>query len=115
ALGRIGGRLVARPLGRGAGALTTVVRADGFLRVPAGIAAVALGEEAEIELLRPLAEAERTVLVAGIDDPVLGVLEDLLRREAPAARLVTARGGARAGLDLLASGGAHVALAERAV
>ena len=35
-LGRVRGRLVAAPLSRGAGVLTSMVRADGLLVVPAG-------------------------------------------------------------------------------
>ena len=44
-LGRVGGRLVATPLPRGAGVLTSLVRADGLLVVPAELEGHHAGEE----------------------------------------------------------------------
>ena len=44
-LGRVGGRLVATPLPRGAGVLTSLVRADGLLVVPAKLEGHHAGEE----------------------------------------------------------------------
>ena len=43
-LGRVGGELVATPLPRGAGVLTSLVRADGLLVVPAGVEGHHAGE-----------------------------------------------------------------------
>ncbi|HZW75323.1 MAG TPA: molybdopterin-binding protein, partial [Caldimonas sp.] len=52
-LGRVGDRFVASPLARGAGVITTIVRADGFVRVPPPVERLEAGEEVEVELLRP--------------------------------------------------------------
>ena len=51
-LGRVGGALVASPLPRGAGVLTSLVRADGLLVVPADVEGHHAGAEVEVELLR---------------------------------------------------------------
>ncbi|MFQ5902860.1 MAG: molybdopterin-binding protein, partial [Candidatus Binatia bacterium] len=61
-LGRVDERLIAIPLGRGAGVITTMVRADGFLRIPSLIEGINAGEEVEIELLRAPEEIENTIL-----------------------------------------------------
>ena len=48
-LGRVGGELVATPLPRGAGVLTSLVRADGLLVVPAGLEGHHAGEHVDVD------------------------------------------------------------------
>ena len=48
--------MVATPLPRGAGVLTSLVRADGLLVVPAGLEGHHAGEQVDIELLRGIDE-----------------------------------------------------------
>lgn len=112
-LGSVGDRRIAHPLGRGAGALSTVVRADGILRVPASVATVREGEEVEVELLRPLEEVRRNVLVAGGPDLALDVFEEVLRTEQPEIKLAASWVGIRPGSAALAYGEAHVATRVR--
>lgn len=69
--GRIGADLVALPLRRGAGVLSSLARADGLVLVPAGSSGVAEGDDVEVELLRPLDAIETSLLVAGSTDPLL--------------------------------------------
>ena len=52
-LGRVESKLVAVPLRRGAGVITTMVQADGLLRIPSLTEGINAGETVEIELLRP--------------------------------------------------------------
>ncbi len=73
-LARLGSGLVATPLRRGAGVLSSLARADGLTCVPIGSALVAEGEEIEVELLRPLVEIERSLVVSGSTDPLLDEL-----------------------------------------
>src|SRR5258708_4190534 len=70
-LGVVGGTMVATPLPRGAGVLTSLVRADGLLVVPAGREGHHPGEEVEIELLRSLDEISRTIVAIGSPGPLL--------------------------------------------
>ncbi|MEW6269830.1 MAG: molybdopterin biosynthesis protein [Thermodesulfobacteriota bacterium] len=109
ALGEVGERLVASPLARGAGAITTMARADGFLRIPRAVEVLSAGDEVEVELLRPLAEVLGTIVVAGSHDPVLGVLEDALRSTHARCKLATRSIGGVAGLVALGRDEAHVA------
>jgi putative molybdopterin biosynthesis protein len=50
-LGRVGDSLVASPLPRGAGVLTSLVRADGLLVVPADVEGHHAGEQVAVSLL----------------------------------------------------------------
>lgn len=108
-LGRVGGRLVANPLGRGAGVITTMVKADGILRIPANVEGLNAGEEVEIELLRRREEIDGTILASGSHDLSLSLLEDCLKRRQPAARISATNVGSIAGLVALGRGEAHVA------
>ena len=107
-LGQVGDRLVATPLGRGAGVITTMVRADGFLRIGALSEGINAGEEAEIELLRPRADVANTVVVSGSHDLSLGVLEDCLKQRAPELKLSANNVGSLGGLLAMKRGEAHV-------
>jgi molybdopterin molybdotransferase/putative molybdopterin biosynthesis protein len=108
-VGRVGGRLVANPLGRGAGVITTMVKADGILRIPPNVEGLNAGEEVEIELLRRHEEIERTILASGSHDLSLAILEDCLKRREPGARISATNVGSIAGLAALGRGEAHVA------
>ena len=108
-LGHVGGRLVANPLGRGAGVITTMVKADGILRIPANVEGLNAGEAVEIELLRRREEIEQTILASGSHDLSLSILEDCLKRREPGARVSATNVGSIAGLVALGRGEAHVA------
>jgi putative molybdopterin biosynthesis protein len=108
-LGRVGERLVAAPLPRGAGAVTTMTEADGFLRVGADLEGVAAGAPVQVELLRPLAEVERTVVVVGSHDMCLDVLADLLRARGDGFRLSSSHVGSLGGLLAVRRGVCHLA------
>ncbi|MGH7860156.1 MAG: molybdopterin biosynthesis protein, partial [Candidatus Binatia bacterium] len=108
-LGRVGGRLVANPLGRGAGIITTMVKADGILRIPARVEGLNAGETVQVELLRPPAEIEGTILATGSHDLSISVLEDCLKRSHPEARISATNVGSIGGLVALGRGEAHLA------
>lgn len=108
-LGRIGDKLVAVPLGRGAGVITTMVRADGFLRIPSLTEGLNAGEVAEVELLRPRQEIENTILCTGSHDLSIGVLEDQLKRRHPELKIAATNVGSLGGLLALQRGETHIA------
>jgi putative molybdopterin biosynthesis protein len=107
-LGRVGDRIVANPLGRGAGVITTMVRADGFLRIPALSEGVNAGEEVDVELLRPQHEIENTIVFSGSHDLTVGILEDCLKRRAPELKISVTNIGSLGGLAAIKRGEAHV-------
>ncbi len=108
-LGRVGSELVAAPLARGAGVLTSLVRADGLLCVPAALEGYEAGAEISVELLRALRDIERTVICTGSHDLVLDVVASTLGARDPGWALATTNVGSLGGLVALRDGLCHLA------
>ncbi len=108
-LGRVEQKLVALPLGRGAGVITTMVHADGFLRIPSLVEGINAGEEADVELLRPLNEIENTILCTGSHDLAVNVLEDQLKLRFPELKIAASNVGSLGGLLALQRKETHLA------
>jgi putative molybdopterin biosynthesis protein len=108
-LGRVRGEFVATPLPRGAGVLTSLVRADGLLVVPARLEGHHAGEEVEVRLLRGVGEIERTIVVTGSHDLVLDLAASALRERDPRLTLASSNVGSLGGLMALRDGLCHVA------
>jgi putative molybdopterin biosynthesis protein len=108
-LGRVGGVTVATPLPRGAGVLTSLVRADGLLVVPAALEGHHAGEEVDVELLRGLDEIERTIVAIGSHDLVLDLVASRLRADDPEVTLASSNVGSLGGLVALRDGLCHLA------
>ena len=108
-LGKVSGALIATPVTRGAGALMSLVRADGIIRIPAGSEGLGAGEEVHVDLLRPVHEVENTIVCIGSHDPALDMLANALKKKHPALSLSSAHVGSLGGLLALKRGEAHLA------
>jgi putative molybdopterin biosynthesis protein len=108
-LGRVSKKLVAVPLARGAGVITTMVHADGLMRIPSLVEGLNAGEEVEVELLRPIADIENTILCTGSHDLAIGVLEDQLKLRHPEMKIAATNVGSLGGLLALQRGETHIA------
>jgi len=108
-LGRVGPRLVATPLPRGAGTVTSITQADGIVRVGADLEGLRPDQEVDVELLRPLAEIERHLVAVGSHDLSLDVIADLLRERRTGVSLSSSHVGSLAGLIALRDGRCHLA------
>ena len=108
-LGSVGGDLVATPLPRGAGVLTSLVRADGLLVVPAGVEGHHAGSTVSVELLRGLDEITRTIVAIGSHDLVLDLAASALRADDPLITLASSNVGSLGGLVALRDGLCHIA------
>jgi putative molybdopterin biosynthesis protein len=108
-LGAVDGDLVATPLPRGAGVLTSLVRADGLLVVPAGVEGHHAGSTVSVELLRGLDEIARTIVAIGSHDLVLDLAASALRADDPLVTLASSNVGSLGGLVALRDGLCHVA------
>ncbi|MGH3794656.1 MAG: molybdopterin biosynthesis protein [Pseudonocardiaceae bacterium] len=108
-LGRVGGQVVATPLPRGAGMLTSLVRADGLLVVPAGLEGHHTGTDVEVQLLRGLSEIDRTIVAIGSHDLVLDLAASALRATDPGVTLASSNVGSLGGLVALRDGLCHLA------
>ena len=107
ALGRVEGRMLAAPLSRGAGVITSLVRADGLVVIPRGVQGLPAGAEVEVRLIRQAGEVEKTLFAVGSHDLTLDILAQYLA--ASGVRLVSANVGSLGGLIALRRGEAHFA------
>ena len=107
AVGRVGERLLAAPLARGAGVITSLVRADGLALLPRGSQGMPAGAEVEVRLYRSPAEIEQTIFAIGSHDISLDVLAQFLAGHN--RRLASANVGSLGGLVALRRGEAHLA------
>lgn len=108
-LGRVHDRLVATPMGKGAGVISSLVRADGLLVVPSGREGIAEGDRVTVQLLRPLDEIQETVVAIGSHDTALDLMASFLRRTGSRFHLSSAHVGSLGGLLALKRGEAHLA------
>lgn len=108
-LGRVGTTLMATPAGKGAGAVMSLVRADGLLTIPAGNEGVGAGEKVSIELLRPKAEVDATLVCIGSHDNIIDLLANQLHTERPLTRVSSAHVGSMGGIMAIRRNEAHIA------
>lgn len=108
-LGRVGDKLMATPSGKGAGAVMSLVRADGLLTVPSGQEGIGAGEKVQIELLRPQTEVDATLVCIGSHDNILDLLANHLHRQRPIVRISSAHVGSMGGIMAIKRGEAHIA------
>ncbi len=106
-VGRVGPRLIAAPLARGAGVLTSMVRADGIVRIPAGAQGLEAGQTVRVQLYRRPDEIERTIVALGSHDLTLDLMAQFLAERG--RRLASANVGSLGGLIALRRGEAHFA------
>ena len=104
---RVDGRLVATPLRRGAGVITSLSRANVLVTVPRFSEGARAGTRVTARALRPLARIERTLLAVGSHDVALDLLAGRLAAED--VDLVSAHVGSIAGLVALRDRSAHLA------
>lgn len=107
AVGRVGDKLLAAPLARGAGVITSLVQADGLALIPSGTQGMEAGEKVQVRLYRSKAEIERTILSIGSHDLTLDLMAQFLVSQD--RRLVSANVGSQGGLVALRRGEAHFA------
>ena len=97
-LGCVEGKLVASPLSRGSGVISSFMKADGMLTVPQGTEGYEAGAEVEVRLLRPKRELEHTLVAIGSHDPLLDELADLIHRENPDIFMSSSHVGSMGGI-----------------
>jgi putative molybdopterin biosynthesis protein len=107
-LGRVGNRVVATPLKRGAGTVTSLTRADGILRIHVDQEGVEEGREVPAELLRPTDSLDQTLVIAGSHDITLDLLADHMKERAPWITVSSSHVGSLAGLLAIQAGHCHL-------
>ena len=107
AVGKVGDKLLAAPLSRGAGVITSLVQADGLALIPRGAQGIEAGEPVNVHLYRSKAEIEKTILCMGSHDLTLDLMSQFLAEHD--RRLASANVGSQGGLIALRRGEAHLA------
>ncbi len=101
--------VVARVLPQAAGAIMTMVRADGIVHIPRGQQNIPPDTHVKVALLRPPEAIAHTITHVGSHDLTLDILADQLRRAYPDRYLNSLGVGSQEGLNALARGEAHFA------
>jgi putative molybdopterin biosynthesis protein len=107
AVGKVGNKLLAAPLSRGAGVISSLVQADGLALIPRGTQGMEAGEKVKVHLYRSKAEIENTILCIGSHDLTLDLLAQFLAEHG--RRLSSANVGSQGGLIALRRAEAHIA------
>lgn len=107
AVGRVGEKFLAAPLSRGAGVITSLVRADGLVVLPRGEQGAEAGQSVTVRLYRNKVELDRTIFCIGSHDVILDLLAQFLSEHD--RRFVSANVGSQGGLVALRRGEAHLA------
>ena len=108
-LGLVGDRIVATPLPRGAGCITSITEADGIIRVPSHVEGIKDNDDVSAELLRPISAIQNTLVAVGSHDNTLDILADQLKAEKSNLTLSSSHVGSMGGLMAVKKGVCHMA------
>lgn len=108
-VGKVGDKMVAAPLARGAGAAMSLVRADGFCVIEQNCEGVEAGELVQVELYRDREEVENTVVIIGSHDLILDVMADMMPNMHQGMFVSSTHVGSMGGLMALKRKEAHLA------
>jgi putative molybdopterin biosynthesis protein len=108
-IGRVGSKLVATTLPRGAGQITSITQADGLIRIAAHEEGLTAEHPVKAELLRPMQQIERTVVIVGSHDNTLDLLADEIRAQSAHLSISSSHVGSMGGLMAIKRGVCHVA------
>jgi putative molybdopterin biosynthesis protein len=106
-VGKVGDRLLAAPLPRGAGTITSLVNADGIVILHPGTQGLEAGDKVDVNLYRSRAEIERTIFCIGSHDLILDLLAEFLAHHH--RRFISSNVGSQGGLVALRRKEAHLA------
>ena len=87
----------------------SLVRADGFVRVPPMSEGIGAGTEIDVELMRSTGDIENTIVCIGSHDNALDLLANILKKRYARFSLSSAHVGSMGGLMALRKGEAHMA------
>lgn len=107
-LGLVGGKIVAIPLSRGAGVVSSFVKADGIIDIPQEREGYEAGETVQVRLTHSLEEIRSMLVVTGSHDPLLDEVADLMRQRWPGSQVGSSHVGSMGGIMALKRSEAHL-------
>jgi putative molybdopterin biosynthesis protein len=108
-VGKVGDRYIATPLDRGAGVVTSFVKADGLLDIPINTEGLEGGSAVSIQLLRDRSTIEHTLMINGSHDPLIDTVYDLLRKQNYHLYVSSSHVGSMGGIMAIKRDETHVA------
>ena len=108
-VGQVGEQTTVTPISRGAGVITSLVRADGIVRIPRFSEGADAGAAVTVHLYRDPRDIARALVAIGSHDLALDLLAQFLAERHEGLRLVSANVGSLGGLVALRRGEAHLA------
>lgn len=106
-VGRVGDRIIAAPLSRGAGVITSLIKADGITILPRGIQGIDAGAQVKVRLYCSQRDLERTIFCSGSHDLTLDLIGQYLA--GADRKFISSNIGSQGGLIALKRGEAHLA------
>ena len=108
-LGYVTGKLIAMPLSRGSGVVSSFMKADGIVEIPQESDGYKNGERVSVRLLRPLEEIEAALVVIGSHDPLIDEIAELLKQNDRRFLMKSSHVGSMGGLMAIRRSEAHIA------
>lgn len=108
-LGYVQDRLIASPLNRGSGVVSSFMKADGILNIPQGLEGYESGAAIKVRLLRPASELKNNLVAIGSHDPLLDEISDIMRTFWCDTSMSSAHVGSMGGIMSIRRGEAHIA------
>ena len=108
-MGYVEQKLMASPLNRGSGVVSSFMKADGILEVPQGVEGYEAGTEVEVHLLCEPEKLCNTLVMIGSHDPLLDELGDMIHIENNDVFMSSAHVGSIGGVMAVRRGEAHAA------
>lgn len=108
-MGKVADKVMASPLSRGSGVVSSFMKADGILEIPQGKEGYEAGEKVTVKLMRPTEELENTLVVIGSHDPLLDELANLLHLSDKDLYMNSSHVGSMGGIMAMRRGETHMA------
>jgi len=108
-MGYVGDKLMASPLSRGSGVVSSFMKADGIVEVPQGLEGFEAGSEVRVRLLSQAEKLQNTVVVIGSHDPLLDELGDMLHIADSELFMSSSHVGSMGGIMAIRRGETHAA------
>ena len=108
-LGYVGDKLIASPLNRGSGVISSFMKADGILEIPQSQEGYEAGDRVPIKLLRREEELRHTLVAIGSHDPMLDELANMLHLNYPECYMSSSHVGSMGGIMAVRRNEAHLA------
>lgn len=107
-LGKTQDKLTAVPLSRGAGVVSSFVKADGLICIPQDSEGVEAGDKIRVEMLKNSEDIANTIVVIGSHDPLIDEISNFLRKKGSESFVSSSHVGSSGGIMAIKRGEAHI-------